>query len=63
MNVERYQDYLQQTLDDYQDDFAIMASLTRTGSNPHPPPQDQLNLGDHCLDYVIHCFATFGRWW
>ncbi len=34
MNVECYQAYLQQTLDNYQDDFAIMASLTHTGSTP-----------------------------
>jgi hypothetical protein len=37
MNIECYQAYLQQTLDDYQDDFAIMASLTCTGSTPIPP--------------------------
>jgi hypothetical protein len=42
MNVELYQAYLQQTLDDYQDDFAIMASLTRTGSTPIPP--HEINL-------------------
>jgi hypothetical protein len=36
-NVECYQAYLQQTLDDYQDDFAIMASLTHTGSTPISP--------------------------
>jgi hypothetical protein len=63
MNIECYQAYLQQTLDDYQDNFAIMASLMHTGSTPIPPSRDQLNSGDHCLDYVIHCFATFGHWW
>ncbi len=42
MNVEHYQAYLQQTLDDYQDDFAIMASLTHTGSTPIPP--HEINL-------------------
>ncbi len=36
-NLECYQAYLQQTLDDYQDNFAIMASLTCTGSTPIPP--------------------------
>ncbi len=42
MNIEHYQAYLQQILDDYQDDFAIMASLTHTGSTPIPP--HEINL-------------------
>jgi hypothetical protein len=42
MNVERYQAYLQQTLDDYQDDFAIMATMMRTSSTLIPP--HEINL-------------------
>jgi hypothetical protein len=36
-NVQRYQAYLQQALDDYQDYFTIIASILRTDGHPIPP--------------------------
>jgi hypothetical protein len=36
-NVQHYQAYLQQALDNYQDDFTIIALMLRTNDNPIPP--------------------------
>jgi hypothetical protein len=55
MNVECYQAYLQQTLDDYQDDFAIMASLMHTGSTPIPP--HEINLVRETTAFIMSYIA------
>ncbi len=36
-NIQCYQAYLQQVLDNYQDDFTIIASMLRTNGHPIPP--------------------------
>jgi hypothetical protein len=36
-NVQLYQAYLQQALDNYQDDFTIIASMSHTNGHPIPP--------------------------
>jgi hypothetical protein len=60
-DMDRYQAYMQNALEDYQDNFAnllfcpILMKL-------YSSLQHQLNLGNHRLNHAIDCCASFSRW-
>jgi hypothetical protein len=63
LDKDHYQPYMQNALDDYQDNFAKLAFLSYTNGTPIPPHNIrpfQVTTGSIMLYIAVHLLATGG---